>query len=226
MNILLIFFALPIATIIISIAFQKIFKCPILVAAIIFAIFLIVTFVVSNIYFLIATIVYTIISLITAYIVWIIQYICRGKRNTSCRDNCQRGSERNEVELLSIQGRCGNGNNGNLLTISSGCNGCQNDLLTIQSNVNSSNNCCSNDTHQNCNCSNCGCSNDTFSSDPFTISTFSNGTSSSNCGGCSCDCDNQCSGNNNQRISVQARVVPNPNNNTTGRFTGCYQRRR
>ena len=41
MNILLIFFALPIATIIISIALQKILKCPILVAAIIFAIFLI-----------------------------------------------------------------------------------------------------------------------------------------------------------------------------------------
>ena len=39
MNILLIFFALPIATIIISIALQKIFKCPPLVAAIIFAIF-------------------------------------------------------------------------------------------------------------------------------------------------------------------------------------------
>ena len=37
---LLIFFALPIATIIISIALQKIFKCPFLVAAIIFAIFL------------------------------------------------------------------------------------------------------------------------------------------------------------------------------------------
>ena len=40
MNILLIFFALPIATIIISIALQKILRCPILVAAIIFAIFL------------------------------------------------------------------------------------------------------------------------------------------------------------------------------------------
>ena len=43
-NILLIFFALPIATIIISIALQKILKNPALVAAVIFAIFLIVTF--------------------------------------------------------------------------------------------------------------------------------------------------------------------------------------
>lgn len=36
---LLIFFALPIATIIVSIALQKILKCPPLVSAIIFAIF-------------------------------------------------------------------------------------------------------------------------------------------------------------------------------------------
>ena len=37
-NLLLIFFAIPIAVIIVSIALQKIFKCPFLVAAIIFAI--------------------------------------------------------------------------------------------------------------------------------------------------------------------------------------------
>ena len=48
MNILLIFFALPIATIIVSIALQKILKCPPLVAAIVFAIFLIVTFFIFN----------------------------------------------------------------------------------------------------------------------------------------------------------------------------------
>ena len=51
MNVLLIFFALPIATIIISIALQKILKCPPLVASIIFAIFLIVTFIINNINF-------------------------------------------------------------------------------------------------------------------------------------------------------------------------------
>ena len=45
---LLIFFALPLATIIISIALQKMLKCPFLVAGIIFAIFLVVTFVIGN----------------------------------------------------------------------------------------------------------------------------------------------------------------------------------
>ena len=92
---LLIFFALPIATIIVSIALQKILKCPPLVSATIFAIFLIVTFVINNLNFLIATIVYTIISFITAVL----------------------------NELLSINSNCGNLEDGNLLTISScGCN--------------------------------------------------------------------------------------------------------
>ena len=44
MNILLIFFALPIATILLAIVLQKILKSPILVAIIFFAIYLIVTF--------------------------------------------------------------------------------------------------------------------------------------------------------------------------------------
>lgn len=72
MNILLIFFAIPLAVIIISIALQKILRCPALVAAIIFAIFLIVTFVVNNLNFLIATIAYTILSFVTAFSVCLI----------------------------------------------------------------------------------------------------------------------------------------------------------
>ena len=69
MNTLLIFFALPIAVIIISIALQKIFKCPFLVAGIIFAIFLIVTFSSFGSEFLVATIAYTILAYITALII-------------------------------------------------------------------------------------------------------------------------------------------------------------
>ena len=57
MNLLLIFFALPLATIVFSIALQKIIDNPILVASIIFSIFLIVTFVVGDISFLTAIIV-------------------------------------------------------------------------------------------------------------------------------------------------------------------------
>lgn len=133
MNILLIFFALPIATIIISIALQKILKCPPLVAAVIFAIFLIVTFVINNINFLVAAIVYAIIAFITAAIVCLISRL--------------------------IERFCDNDNDScgcDLLTISSsGCNGVNNDLLTISSNCsNINNNCgCNNDDDN----SNCGC---------------------------------------------------------------------
>ncbi|MCF0124584.1 MAG: YbeF family protein [Clostridia bacterium] len=92
MNILLIFFALPIATIIISIALQKIFKCPPLVAAVIFAIFLVVVFAINNINFLVATIIYTIISFITASIVCLINRLmerfCQNSNSSGCRNSC------------------------------------------------------------------------------------------------------------------------------------------
>lgn len=149
MNTLLIFFALPIAVIIISIALQKIFKCPFLVAGIIFAIFLIVTFVVGNLNLLIATIAYTILAFITAVLTNIICRILReldrreGERESSCcnRRNRNSSNNNNETQLLSITGNCSNNDNGNLLTISSnGCNGVENDLLTINTGTSNNNN--------------------------------------------------------------------------------------
>lgn len=115
MNTLLIFFALPIAIIIISIALQKIFKCPFLVAGIIFAIFLIVTFAIGNLNYLVATIAYTILAFITAILTNIICRILReldrreAERNSS--NCCNRGRNRNTnnnnngTQLLSITRR-------------------------------------------------------------------------------------------------------------------------
>ena len=113
MNALLIFFALPIAVIIISIALQKIFKCPFLVAAIIFAIFLIVTFVIGNLNYLVATIAYTILAFITAVLTNIICRILReldrreGERESSCYNRRNRNSNNNNngTQLLSITRR-------------------------------------------------------------------------------------------------------------------------
>lgn len=65
---LLTFFAFPIATIIMSIILQKLIKNPLLVAAFIFAIFLIVAFAAFDEAFLVAVLVYTIIALITAFL--------------------------------------------------------------------------------------------------------------------------------------------------------------
>lgn len=145
MNNLLIFFALPLATIIISIALQKILKCPFLVAGIIFAAFLIVTFVIGNLTYLIATIVYTIISFVTAVLVCLICKLINRlnefdnqQRSGNNRNSCGCNNTDNDVnELLTISSSCGNTDDGNLLTISSNCaNGNNNDLLTINSNNN------------------------------------------------------------------------------------------
>ena len=69
MNTLLIFFALPIAVIIVSAILQKVLKCPLAVAALIFAIFLVVTFAAFDATLKIATLAYTILAFITAIIV-------------------------------------------------------------------------------------------------------------------------------------------------------------
>lgn len=84
MNNLLIFFAFPIAVIIISAILQKILKCPISVAALVFAIFLIVTFAVFDETFLIATLAYTILAFITAFIV---KLICESNNNDNNNNN-------------------------------------------------------------------------------------------------------------------------------------------
>ena len=68
MNNLLLFFAFPIATIILSISAQKILRNKILTAATFFAIYLILTFSTFDINFLIYAIIYTILAYVSALI--------------------------------------------------------------------------------------------------------------------------------------------------------------
>ena len=68
MNTLLIFFALPVATIILAIVLEKIIRNPFLTAATFFAIFLVVTFAFFDETFLVNTIVYTLLAFIAAVI--------------------------------------------------------------------------------------------------------------------------------------------------------------
>ncbi len=98
MNILLIFFALPIAVIIISAILQKVLKSPIAVAALIFAIFLVVTFAIGNTILLIATLAYTILAFITAVIV---KFICEFNDKCGCLNNiCNRSNSRTSVDSI------------------------------------------------------------------------------------------------------------------------------
>lgn len=67
-NLLLLFFALPVATIIIASVLETLIKCPISVAALAFAIYLIVTFAIFDASFLVFAIVYTILAFLAAVI--------------------------------------------------------------------------------------------------------------------------------------------------------------
>lgn len=83
---LLIFFAIPLAVIIFSIALQKILRNPFLVAGIIFSIFLIIVLAFFDTIYLIAVVAYTILSFITAVLTCL---ICRFLRNQICNNGEQ-----------------------------------------------------------------------------------------------------------------------------------------
>ena len=102
-QVLLIFFALPIAVIIISVALQRILKNPILVALVVFAIF-----VIDNIQFLVATIAYTILSYITAFLTYIIY---RFLKEHICTNNNSNNNNVNTISNDSQQNNCGCNNN-------------------------------------------------------------------------------------------------------------------
>ena len=113
MNTLLIFFALPLATIILAIVLQKLIKCPVLVAAIFFAIYLIVAFAVFDATFLIVAIVYTFLAYVTASIVRIICCFIRNC-NWNCDENnyiCNRSISTNDTVILNNTNAFNNGYN-------------------------------------------------------------------------------------------------------------------
>ena len=139
MNVLLIYFALPIAVIIFSIVLQKVFKCPLIVASIIFAIFLVVAFLVDVANFLVATIAYTILSFITAYIAMLIcKLINVLENNNSCTRNNGNTFLSNDSNTQLINGTLQIGTNGT----SCSCSQSNNNAISVVANVtpNSSNN--------------------------------------------------------------------------------------
>lgn len=88
MNILLLYFAIPIAVIIFSIALLKILKCPWLVAAVIFAILLVIAFAVFDVSFLVFVILYTFLAYLTAVLV---RFLCELLETLrECRENRER----------------------------------------------------------------------------------------------------------------------------------------
>lgn len=136
MNTLLIFFAFPIAVIIISIILQKLLNSPIAVAALIFAIFIVITFAFFDETFLIAALAYTILSFITAFLVSRLYNEGHNHNNSNtCLCNTIADVLRNNTNLTttnnttntSLQDLLNNVNSNNNPNNSCGCNNNNND---------------------------------------------------------------------------------------------------
>ena len=98
MNNLLLFFAFPVATIIFAIALQKILRSPFLVAAVVFAAFLIATFTAFDESFLVFAILYSVIALITALLVRFICCIIRNSNNPCINANAGESDDMCEIQ--------------------------------------------------------------------------------------------------------------------------------
>ncbi len=130
MNLLLIFFAIPIAVIIFSIILQKIFRCPFIVASIVFAVFLIVAVIIGTFEAVVAAIAYTLLALLTAYLVML---LCRINWDDDDDDDCTRrcccchttSSDTNVQNTDTI------GTNGTTCT----CNQVDNNTITVTANI-------------------------------------------------------------------------------------------
>lgn len=89
-NLILIFFALPLAVVIVSIALQKLFDSPALVAGIIFVVFLVATFIIGDLNILILAIAYAILAYITAVLTRLVHewlQDCDRRKNKSTNSN-------------------------------------------------------------------------------------------------------------------------------------------
>ena len=81
MNNLLIFFALPLATILIAIVLERIWKNYILVSLFTFAVYLIVAYALGDSSLLILVIAYTLLAFIAAFLSMLFRKVCKRLRN-------------------------------------------------------------------------------------------------------------------------------------------------
>ena len=110
MNELLIYFAFPVATIILSIVLEKILNSPTLVSATTFAVFLIVTFAVYDVDFLLNSVIYTFLSYVSAISIYCIcNYRKKERRDMLILEkyqDCQKVNV-NKVETKKCNCLCG-----------------------------------------------------------------------------------------------------------------------
>ena len=97
---LLIFFAIPLAVVVISIALQKLLDNPFLVAGIIFSILLIIVLAFFDAIYLIAVVAYSILSFVTAVLA---SMLCRFFRNQICNGACNNNLQNNDNTVITIE---------------------------------------------------------------------------------------------------------------------------
>lgn len=111
MNILLIFFAIPLAVIVLSAILETFIHCPFKIAGIFFSIFIVVAFALGgSATQIVASIIYTLIAFITAVVVrLIINRMCnRCDNENRCRFCRNEYSSCNSASLDSISNQCNN----------------------------------------------------------------------------------------------------------------------
>lgn len=131
MNLLLLFFALPIATIILAIVLEKILRCPFLTAATFFAIYLIVAFSLFDAAFLVFVIAYTILAFLAAFLAEIFFRKCNNNEKKCCIRWCACNQNTNNTMTLSDQDIARIANQlANMQNNKNNCN-CTNDIATV-----------------------------------------------------------------------------------------------
>ncbi len=115
MNNLLVFFAFPVATIIFAVALQKLLRSPFLVAAVIFAVFLIVTFAAFDESFLVFAILYALLALLTALATRFICCLIRNSNNPCITANLGDEDEEEDNSECNCQNNCGANRSSNFI---------------------------------------------------------------------------------------------------------------
>lgn len=130
MNILLLAFALPVATILLAIVLQKILRNPLLVAATFFAVLLIVTYAAFDSSFLVFAILYTILAYVTAVLTRLICNLIERCDLRRCRCRmCDSNNENNNNGIVTTN------ENGTTTLISNNTNS-GNDPVIVLTNAN------------------------------------------------------------------------------------------
>ncbi len=102
MNTLFVFFALPIATIILAIVLEKILRNPFLTAITFFAIYLIVAFAAFDAEFLVFVILYTILAFLAAVLAEIFFCRCRQEENQQRCRWCWNNRQNNNSNRITL----------------------------------------------------------------------------------------------------------------------------